>query len=197
MQSERYRNFATELYPESCALDIVAAIDDLHVPGFLSPLHDRDFDKNQVPKKPHYHLLLMFPGKKSFDQVVELVRPLGAVGLEIVQSVSGYARYLCHIDNPEKAQYSPVLVRSFAGADYLDVISSEADKTKAFIALMDFTRKANIFYYSDLLEKLLEYGENELYRYSLFALCNPINKFLSSKLGKASYEKLKKEGKEK
>lgn len=179
MQNERFRNFTTILYPESA--DIIV-FDNLHIPGFLSPLHDRDIDQEGCFKKPHYHLLIMFEGKKSIDQVRKLVQSFGGVGLEVVQSIRGAARYLCHLDNPEKAQYSSSMVRAFGGADYNDVIISEADRVKAFEHIEKYIIYNNILYYPDLLRSLQKDGEKDLYRYCLFGLIYPVTQYLKSRM---------------
>lgn len=47
----------------------------------------------------------MFDGVKTIEQAKDLFEQIGGVGCEKVNSIRGYARYLCHLDNPEKAQY--------------------------------------------------------------------------------------------
>ena len=42
-----------------------------------------------------------------------------------------YARYLCHLDNPEKAQYEVAEGESLGGADYLGTIKCAADTDTA------------------------------------------------------------------
>ena len=83
-------------------------LDQLHVAALISPLHDKDTNPSGEPKKPHYHVLLMFEGVKDYEtQVKPIFAEIGGVGREMVNSARGYARYLCHLDNPEKAQYEP------------------------------------------------------------------------------------------
>lgn len=53
----RTRNFATVVYPESAPADWLDIINDLHIPCFVSPLHDQDLDAKGKPKKPHYHVV--------------------------------------------------------------------------------------------------------------------------------------------
>ena len=103
----RGRNFATVVYPESASADWQEVLAAEFVPAFISPLHDKDINPGGEVKKAHYHVILMFDGKKSEDQVREVFARIGGVGLERVQSIRGYARYLCHLDNPEKQQYEP------------------------------------------------------------------------------------------
>lgn len=138
LSSARYRNFATVVYPDSASLDWKDIIINEHVPVFISPLHDRDVDPLNQPKKPHYHVMVMYDGKKSHAQVRDFFDRFGGVGLEVVQSIRGYARYLCHLDNPEKAQYSQDDVVCYAGADYVGVIGLAIDKMRALSEMQDF-----------------------------------------------------------
>ena len=139
----RCRTFATVVYPESAPdgwQDILAR----HcVPSFISPLHDKDINPTGEPKKPHYHVMVMFEGKKSEDQVKEIFLSIGGVGVERVKSTRGYARYLCHLDNPEKAQYEPSEVRCIA-SDYIGTIGLAIDKYTAISEMQDFCEQYNV-----------------------------------------------------
>ena len=149
-RDSRGRNFATVVYPESAPEDWQQRLAESFVPAFISPLHDKDFNATGEPKKPHYHVVVMFVGKKSEEQVRELFKTLGGVGLEPVKSIRGYARYLCHLGNPEKAQYSPDDVRSLCGADYTSTIGLAIDKYKAIEEMMDFIDQNRITSYAAL-----------------------------------------------
>ena len=73
---------------------------------------DEDGNKIVKPKKPHYHVMIMYDSVKTIEQAREVLSAIGGVGVEIVNSVRGYARYLCHLDNPEKYQYDKGFVKS-------------------------------------------------------------------------------------
>lgn len=134
----RYRNFATVVYPESAVDSWQEVLSQQFIPAFISPLHDKDVNPTGEPKKPHYHVVLMFEGKKSISQVEDIFNLIGGVGCEVVQSIRGYARYLCHLDNPEKFQYNQDLVRSLCGADYAGTIGLAIDKYKSIGEMQDF-----------------------------------------------------------
>ena len=136
--SGRTRNYATVVYPESAPTDWLRIAGELKIPMFISPLHDKDLNPTGEPKKPHYHVMILFEGVKTKEQAAELFDQIGGVGCEIVQSVRGYARYLCHLDNPDKAQYNVDDVRCFGGADYTDIIGLAIDKYKAIGEMLDF-----------------------------------------------------------
>lgn len=94
----------------------------------------------------------MFEGVKSEDQAQVIFDLIGGVGCEKVQSIRGYARYLCHLDNPEKTQYNTEDVVMYGGADYLSVIGLATDKYKAIGEMIDFCCANQVYSYSDLLE---------------------------------------------
>lgn len=148
----RRRNFATVVYPESAPEGWREILAGYFVPAFISPLHDKDINVTGEPKKAHYHVMVMFEGKKSEEQVKQLFDSIGGVGLEVVESLRGYARYLCHLDNPEKAQYNPSDVVPIGGSDYSYTIGIVADKYKAVREMIAFCKANNIVSYAELLE---------------------------------------------
>lgn len=152
MSERRTRNFATVIYPDSAPENWLEIIGELKVPCFISPLHDKDTNPDGEPKKPHWHCMLMFEGVKTETQVREVIATFNGVGLEIVNSLRGYARYLCHLDNPEKYQYNVDDVTMYGGADYFNVIGLASDKYKGVSEMMDFIQNEDIMYFWDLLE---------------------------------------------
>lgn len=148
----RTRNFATVVYPESAPADWQQILAEEFIPAFISPLHDLDENPTGEKKKEHYHVIIMFDGVKTPEQAKEVFSKIGGVGCEIVKSIRGYARYLCHLDNPEKVQYNPEEVRQLCGADYASVIGLVIDKYKAIDEIMDFIDVNQIYSYRDLLQ---------------------------------------------
>lgn len=150
---QRFRNFATVVYPDSehTPDDWISVLEDIKVPILISPFHEFDVNPTGECKKPHYHVIICFEGKKSPDQVKEIFALVGGVGLEIVNSMRGYARYLCHLDNPEKHQYSPSDVRQLSGIDYSDIIGLPTDKYTAIGEMLDFCLIERIYSYAELL----------------------------------------------
>jgi hypothetical protein len=136
----RLRNFATVVYPESAPENWLEVLDRLHVPAFVSPLHNQDINPDGSPKKPHWHVLIMFAGVKTKEQAQAVIDAIGGVGCESVSTVRGYARYLVHADNPEKAQYSKSDVRAFSGADYDAITHLPTDDVKMVREMMEYIR---------------------------------------------------------
>lgn len=155
----RTRNFATVIYPESAPENWQDILTEQFVPAFISPLHNLDVNPTGEVKKEHYHVLLMFEGVKTNEQACEIFNKIGGVGCERVQSLRGYARYLCHLDNPEKHQYDTVDVRCLSGADYPSAIGLATDKYKAVGEIIDYCVANQVYSYADLLV----YARNERY----------------------------------
>lgn len=152
----RTRNYATVVYPESAPENWLSVIQESKTPVFISPLHDKDINPTGEPKKPHFHVLTMYEGVKTKEQAQEFFTSFGGVGCEVVNSARGYARYLCHLDNPEKAQYNIDDVKAYGGADYMHSIGCAADKAKAIREMVgwieenDCTCWADLFMYASI-----------------------------------------------
>lgn len=157
-KSIRLRDYATIIYPDSenTPSNWIQILKDLHVPCFISPIHDKDVIEggadNGSPKKPHYHVMLVFESLKTPMQALDIFDQIGGVGLEYVKTRRGMARYLCHLDNPEKAQYSKDDVICIGGVDYLETISIVADKYAVLDAVICFIKDHHIENILDLYQ---------------------------------------------
>lgn len=151
-KNSRTRNYATVVYPESAPDNWIDLIEDLKIPILISPLHNKDVDPQKTPKKPHYHVMLCFDGVKTFEQVKAITETFNGVGLEKIESIRGYARYLCHLDNPEKAQYQPCDVKQFGGLDYYEIIHLPTDTYQIISDMMDYIDENNIISYAKLVQ---------------------------------------------
>lgn len=146
----RTRNYATVVYPESAPEGWIQTLSEAKIPLFISPLHDSDKNPTGEPKKPHYHVLVNFDTVKTKEQAEEFFKTFGGVGCETVSSNRAYARYLCHLDNPEKAQYDMNMVQSYGGADYISVIGSMADKAKAIREMVQYIEENDVTSFAEL-----------------------------------------------
>lgn len=151
VQNRRFRNYATVVYPDSAPENWQDILSEHFVPAFISPLHEFDVNPDGEVKKPHWHVLIAYDAPKSIDQAQDVFSSLSGVGCEVVQSIRGYARYLCHLDNPEKYQYPPEAVRTLCGADYNGTIGLPTDKYKAISEIIDYCEANNVFSYSALI----------------------------------------------
>lgn len=108
--SGRTRNWSCIVYPESAPKNWRDIIDSEHIEWVESPLHDADLNADNSEKKPHWHILLSYESVKTFEQVHELTRLINAPIPQKVSSPKGLVRYMIHLDNPEKKQYSKNLI---------------------------------------------------------------------------------------
>ena len=133
----RSRIWACIVYPESAPENWRAILDDSHIPYAISPLHDRDVNADNTPKKPHWHILFCCEGKKSQEQMDEISRTVNGTICQKVQSAKGMARYLIHQDNPEKAQYSKDAIECHGGLDIAPYLvnsaASQRELSKAIV----------------------------------------------------------------
>lgn len=146
----RTRNYACVVYPESAPENWKTIIAESKIPVYISPLHDKDKNPNGEDKKAHYHILITYDGMKTREQAQEFIDSFNGVGCEVVNSARAYARYLCHLDNPEKAKYSIDDVVCYGGADYITVIGTAADKSKSISEMIDYIETNDVTCFSDL-----------------------------------------------
>lgn len=151
-KSDRTRNYATVVYPDSAPEKWVELLQDEHIPAFISPLHDKDVTATGEPKKAHYHVILMFDSVKTVEQAEEVFALIGGVGCEIVKVLRSYTRYLCHMDDPNKAQYSMDDVRQLSGADFYKIIECAIDRYTAIAEILDFCDDNHIYSFRQLLQ---------------------------------------------
>lgn len=151
----RCNYWSTVVYPESAPENWVTILEDAIVPALVSPLHDQDINPDGEVKKEHYHVLLLFESLKSPAQAKEIFDLIGGVGCERVNSIRGYARYLCHLDNPDKVRYSEDDVRAFAGVDYYNIISLPTDRLGIIRDMQLFIRENKVHSFADLCDYAL------------------------------------------
>ena len=152
MSNTPIRNYATVLYPESAKENWKTILQDLHIKALVSPLHDKDVNDDGELKKPHYHIMYVFDGKKSERQVREINELIGSVGLERVISLKGYARYLCHLDDRDKIQYPVSEVEALGGISYEETIKETSDKYRIAKEILNYCKENEIIAYCDIVD---------------------------------------------
>jgi hypothetical protein len=158
------RNWATICYPESVPKNWIEIIKQSGAQVAISPLHDKDHDENEENKKPHWHILIVYPGPKSFESVQIFCQSFGGVCPQSIESVKGYYRYFTHKDNPEKFQYSDseiICLNGFNILDYADISKSEGVVIKKH--LQELIIKNNFYEYAQFMDYLLYNGTDAEY----------------------------------
>lgn len=158
-RDERVRNWVFILYPESAPEDWKERLQEMCIPCAISPLHDRDLNPDGEKKKAHYHIMIMFDGNKSYEQIKEITDSFNASIPQKVMSVRGQVRYFCHLDNPEKYQYSEKEIITYGGIDTSELLKKSASYRYSTIQEMyDFVKDNEITEITKLLDYCKENG---------------------------------------
>lgn len=148
----RSKSYATLIYEESARESWREDLASMLIPALISPLHDRDLTEDGTAKKPHYHVLLLYPSQKSKEQAAADIAAFGGVGCEQVKNSTGYARYLIHADNPEKAQYKPSDVVEICGAKFERYLVAQVDRLAVMREMIAFVRENGLICFADIVD---------------------------------------------
>lgn len=130
-------------------------------------------------KKEHVHMFLALPRQATAQEFSELMSgfmDIRASMWEKVMSEKSLLRYFAHMDNPNKAQYSPYDIHSFGGQS-LAALDNSIDRESKFnntTKIMKLIRHSpSIKYFFQLVDIVDNYDDiemlNTLYgRYGLF-----------------------------
>lgn len=162
---QRSYNWITVLYPDSCVDGWQDILNMFGFPWLESPLHSADTgikDKNDIEEKhlkPHIHLLFSFDTLKSYIQVEELCKKIGAIKPQLCFSVFGSYHYFTHDYNPKKEQFPDgIHAISHCGFD-IETITNR-DKGGKYIVIKEMIKYCNENYihdFCDLVDYAIEY----------------------------------------
>lgn len=158
------RNWAFVAYPESLPENWIDMLKQTGLQIAISPLHDKDVyedgEHKGLPKKPHYHVIVVYGNTTTFSSVKTLTERFNATIPIPLDQVRGMYRYLTHEDNPEKVQYSKSAIQTLNGFDIRDFVEmTKSEVTKYIREVQQFVMDNGITEYADLMETLLEGGE--------------------------------------
>ena len=154
----RTRNWTCVVYPESAPQNWRELLDDTHLEWVESPLHDKDINANGEGKKAHWHVLLMFGGVKTYEQVKEVTDILNGTIPERCHNAKALVRYMAHLDNPEKAQYSVSDIRAHGGVDLAELLRPSSSERYTLIGdMLSFVRDKHIVEFQDLMDYALQH----------------------------------------
>lgn len=145
----RYRQWTVVAYPDSVPEDWRDRLKGLQ--WVESPLHDKDKNADGTAKKPHWHILLQFTNKKSYEQVKQIADSISGASPQYVQNMTGMIRYFAHIDNPEKAQYSKDGIIGH-GVDVTKYLETETDVDKLEQTIEVYCEENKIVEYAQLIK---------------------------------------------
>ena len=161
MRNVKKRYWAMVLYPESAPTDWRDKLRESGIQCAVSPLHDKDLNADNSPKKAHYHVILCYEGPTTFNNVNALCESLNQPIPQPLEQLRGYYRYLVHKDNPEKYQYKESQITTINGFDisnYLDLTNSQV--VAILKEITQFIDDNDIVEYSTLMRT---FRENDFY----------------------------------
>lgn len=121
-----------------------------------SPLHDSDLNADETQKKPHWHVVLVFDGVKSYRQVLSIAKSIKATNPQIVHNLQGLMRYFLHLDNPEKAQYEFKDILSVGINAELEIYGENEVRKRVVGEMVKFCEDNDIREFCDLMNYALE-----------------------------------------
>lgn len=128
----RARAWTAMVYPDSAPGNWQDILREQLIECLVSPLHDKDVLPTGEPKKPHWHLVISFKSPASFAKAREVFDAVKAVvppeSESRVKDFRQMARYLCHLDQPDKHRYDMKDVVSIGAIDYQSLVMSNADE---------------------------------------------------------------------
>ena len=152
------------VYPESAPDNWRDVLDDLHIEWVESPLHDKDVNPTGEPKKPHWHILLIFSSVKAYEQVLDLTAPLCGTIPQRVHNTKGLVRYMCHLDNPEKQPYKQSDIKVHGGADIYELLCPSKTEIDMFqTEMLHWVEENDIRDLADLNRYACEYEHDTWY----------------------------------
>lgn len=141
------------LYPESAPEDWEQRLRGCGIEA-LAQLHDKDVDATGTPKKPHVHIALRFSHAVDKARATEELTNIGVLesSVQYRDSWRAVARYLCHMDDPDKYQYDSTKVIEVGGADYYNAIGRTSDKYRTILEMQKFIREHEIYDFAEFMD---------------------------------------------
>lgn len=142
INKKKSRVFTGLLYPESAPSDWLDRAKATHLDMLISPIHNKDVNPDNTPKKPHYHIMALWDNPTTFNNAKNILEGIGVANghIEYVESTPGMARYLVHMDNPEKAQYDKGDVIALGSVDFEELCDKLQDKRKHIGEMTEYIR---------------------------------------------------------
>lgn len=152
---KRARAWTALIYPDSAVDGWQDKLRELLVECLISPLHDKDILPDGSPKKPHWHVVLSFKNPTTYQLACEIFEEIGAVVPPEkdckVKDFRQMARYLCHLDQPEKHRYEINEVVSIGAIDYEMLVMSSKDEDEMLDAIFACMDRNNLQTYPQIV----------------------------------------------
>lgn len=120
----------------------------------LAMKHDRDVTAAGEIKEKHWHVVVRFSHAVQAKEAKDILTSFGCkeASVQYRDNWAAVARYLCHLDDPNKVQYDPADVVEFGGADYLAAINRTADKYRIIAEMCDWAKTNRVYSFNKLVD---------------------------------------------
>lgn len=139
---KRARAWTALVYADSAAEGWQDILREQLVECLISPYHDKDVLPTGECKKAHWHVVLSFKSPTTYDRACDVFEAIGAVVPPEnecrVKDFRQMARYLCHMDQPDKHRYEMSDVVSIGAIDYQTLCMSAADEDAMLDEIFEF-----------------------------------------------------------
>ena len=187
----RARAWTCLVYPDSAPDDWQDIIREQLIECLISPLHDKDVwtdadelenpeHKAGTPKKAHWHVVLSFKNPATSEKAQEIFATVNGVGCKKVKDFKQMARYLCHLDQPQKHRYAMDDVVSIGAIDYPSLVISGADEDELLDEIFDFINVNGVRRFCDFID-LVRYQKPEWRRIVYRQFHSLINSYISDR----------------
>lgn len=156
----------------------ISKMNEYGVTAFCSPRHDKDVytadAKNEDGtlrikagelKKPHYHVVMLFPSVKSYSQVVALCQEFDPTVKHAKACIStgGAIAYLIHAKNPDKHQYDAKAVLCTEDTTFEKALLKYAENdTYSLSDLVKIIREHEFQDFADFVDYAFEESDFEM-----------------------------------
>ena len=153
---KRARAWTAIVYPESAPENWLELLSEQLVECLVSPLHDKDIEPTGEAKKAHYHVVLAFKNATTYENAKTIFDAIGAVVPPEkqckVNDFKQMARYLCHLDQPNKHRYKLEDVTVFGAIDYAALVTSGSEEDDLLDEIFEFIRTYHIVSFAEFID---------------------------------------------
>ena len=147
----RSKSYAFIAYAENMDIDKIRNyIKTLHYCAAISPLHAPESD-NDTELKPHYHVVIKFPNPRVCDSVRDEFCAVANIAQpQRVGDIRAMTRYLTHMDNPEKQQFSeqPEIYGYFPYDKYIYQLPDASEDASYMVEIIQILNCIDVKYVS-------------------------------------------------
>lgn len=166
----RSKSYSFIAYAENMDIDKIRNyIKTMHYCAAISPLHAPTTD-DETELKPHYHVVITFPNPRVFDSVRDEFCAVANIALpQRVGDIRAMTRYLTHMDNPEKEQFSdrPELYGNYQYDKYIYQSPDSSEDATYMVQIMELLNGLDVKHVSFSMLIMCASGSPELVTFIL------------------------------